>query len=135
MHIDQWTTVTSKMTKPYRLRFGTKIPGTTLIALWYSQLLSNKINFYFRRPRLPPLVPTGIIYFNGSVAIGTLVDVQLVLQQSLNKSLSFRDGPTVTYSKRCDTCSKHANLFNLMLERLPVLDVCLQNSDRAIFST
>ena len=54
------------------LRFGAKIPGTTSIVLWYSQLLSNTVQnqrvrsgFYLRQPRLP-LVTNG-----GLVAIGT----------------------------------------------------------------
>ena len=54
------------------LRFGAKIPGTTSIALWYSQLLSDAVqnqrvrsDFYLRQVRLP-LVTNG-----GLVAIGT----------------------------------------------------------------
>ena len=53
------------------LRFGTKIPGTTSIVLWYSQLLANtvqnlrvRLDFYVWQPRLS-LVTNG-----GLVAIG-----------------------------------------------------------------
>ena len=62
------------------LPFGAKIPGITVIALWYSQLLSNtsqnqrvRSDFYLQQPRLP-LVNNG-----GLVAIGT--DLNNILQR------------------------------------------------------
>ena len=73
LHIDQWVDYRSlPKERNCILRFGAKIPGTTSIALWYSQLLSNTVqnqrvrsDFYLRQPRLP-LVTNG-----GLVAIGT----------------------------------------------------------------
>ena len=62
------------------LRFGAKIPGTTSVVLWYSQLLSNMMqnqrvrsDLYLRQSRLP-LVTNG-----GLVAIG--IDRYHILQR------------------------------------------------------
>ena len=78
VHIYRWTTLPKE--RNCILRFGAKIPGTTSIALWYSQLLSNTVqsqrvrsDFYLRQPRLP-LVTDGCM-----VAIGT--DRYLKLQR------------------------------------------------------